>query len=76
MRRAAQGVVKILVESKSTLDLKVFCESTKDLWPFFQDRIQHYFREVRGFKYDEVNAVLASGIKTRGPAGVRYASVT
>ena len=25
------------------------------------ERVQHYFREVRGFKYDEVNAVLKVG---------------
>ena len=25
------------------------------------DRVRYYFREIRGFKYDEVNAVLASG---------------
>jgi glycyl-tRNA synthetase beta chain len=26
-----------------------------------QDRIRYYFRDVRGFNYDEVNAVLAAG---------------
>ena len=31
------------------------------LHAFVLDRIRYYFREVRGFKYDEVNAVLASG---------------
>ena len=38
------------------------------------ERVQHYFREVRGFKYDEVNAVLASGCGTiarRGERGCR-----
>ena len=25
------------------------------------DRVRYYFKEIRGFKYDEVNAVLASG---------------
>ena len=28
---------------------------------FFADRVRYYFREIRGFKYDEVNAVLVSG---------------
>jgi glycyl-tRNA synthetase beta chain len=28
------------------------------------ERLQHYFREVRGFKYDEVNAVLKVGLAT------------
>jgi glycyl-tRNA synthetase beta chain len=30
-----------------------------ELRDFLLDRIKYYFREVRGFKYDEVNAVLA-----------------
>ena len=28
---------------------------------FLADRVRYYFREIRGFKYDEVNAVLVSG---------------
>jgi glycyl-tRNA synthetase beta chain len=28
---------------------------------FLAERIRHYFREIRGFKYDEVNSVLSSG---------------
>jgi glycyl-tRNA synthetase beta chain len=28
---------------------------------FFRERLEFYFREVRGFAYDEVNAVLAAG---------------
>jgi glycyl-tRNA synthetase beta chain len=31
---------------------------------FMRERVQYYFREIRGFKYDEVNAVLAVGITT------------
>ena len=31
-----------------------FCE-------FLLDRIRYYFRDIRGFTYDEVNAVLAAG---------------
>jgi len=27
---------------------------------FFLDRVRYYFREIKGFAYDEVNAVLAS----------------
>ena len=34
---------------------------TEELQAFLLERAQHYFREVRGFKYDEVNAVLAGG---------------
>ena len=58
LRRAAQGVVKILVEAKLDYDFYPLFEG--ELRDFMLERVQHYFREVRGFKYDEVNAVLAS----------------
>jgi glycyl-tRNA synthetase beta chain len=57
LRRAAQGVVKILVEGKLRL---LPPRHSPEFWEFFLDRVRYYFREVRGFKYDEVNAVLAS----------------
>ncbi len=59
LRRAAQGVVKILVEGKMPLNLPAAV--SPELREFLLDRVRHYFREVRGFKYDEVNAILASG---------------
>ena len=62
LRRAAQGVVKILVEAKLNYYLDQL--ATGELREFLTERIQHYFREVRGFKYDEVNAVLKAGIST------------
>jgi glycyl-tRNA synthetase beta chain len=58
LRRAAQGVVKILVEAKLPYDFYPLFASP--LTDFMMERVQHYFREVRGFKYDEVNAVLAT----------------
>jgi glycyl-tRNA synthetase beta chain len=61
LRRAAQGVVKILVEGELPLRLPALLGEDSELREFFLDRVRHYFREVRGFKYDEVNAVLASG---------------
>jgi glycyl-tRNA synthetase beta chain len=61
LRRAAQGVVKILVEGELPLRLPALLGDDSELREFFLDRVRHYFREVRGFKYDEVNAVLASG---------------
>jgi glycyl-tRNA synthetase beta chain len=57
LRRAAQGVVKILVEGETGVQL----EETGELGDFLLDRVKYYFREVRGFAYDEVNAVLAAG---------------
>ena len=59
LRRAAQGVIRIFVEGGLALP---FAE-TGELREFLLDRIRYYFREVRGFRYDEVNAVLASGIR-------------
>ena len=40
---------------------KFVCAATSQLEEFLLDRVRYYFREIRGFKYDEVNAVLASG---------------
>jgi glycyl-tRNA synthetase beta chain len=62
LRRAAQGVVKILVEGG--LDCKLGSLAQGELHAFLLERVQHYFREVRGFKYDEVNAVLNVGVST------------
>ena len=61
LRRAAQGVIRILVEGKLTLPLSALAAGDAQLNEFLLDRVRYYFREVRGFKYDEVNAVLASG---------------
>ena len=62
LRRAAQGVVKILVEAKLPYAPSMWADG--ELLSFLRDRTKYYFREVRGFKYDEVNAVLASGVGT------------
>ncbi len=61
LRRAAQGVVKILIEGGWRVSLKGLLGGDKHLEEFFLDRLKHYFREIRGFKYDEVNAVMATG---------------
>jgi glycyl-tRNA synthetase beta chain len=53
LRRAAQGVVKILAEGQ------VAAPVPDD--EFFADRVRFYFRDYRGFKYDEVNAAMAAG---------------
>jgi len=60
LRRAAQGIVKILVEGKLRLPIQQLCEGSIQLEEFLAERIRHYFREIRGFKYDEVNAVFSS----------------
>jgi glycyl-tRNA synthetase beta chain len=61
LRRAAQGVVKIIVEGKLRLPIRQLLSGDAALEEFFFDRVRYYFREIRGYKYDEVNAVLASG---------------
>jgi glycyl-tRNA synthetase beta chain len=61
LRRAAQGGVKIIVEGKLKLSLSELLNKDTWLQEFVLDRVKHYFKEVRSFKYDEVNAVLASG---------------
>lgn len=61
LRRAAQGVVRILAEGGLEFPVSKLAGGDKPLAEFLLDRIKYYFREVRGFKYDEVNAVLASG---------------
>jgi glycyl-tRNA synthetase beta chain len=61
LRRAAQGVVKIIVEGGLRLKLGDLLGDNAQLREFMQDRIRYYFRDVRGFAYDEVNAILAAG---------------
>lgn len=61
LRRAAQGIVKILVEGKLRLPIPKLLNGDAKLEEFFLDRIRYYFKDIRGFKYDEINAILASG---------------
>ena len=58
LRRAAQGVVRIIVEGKLRISLEA---DNPDLREFLRDRVEYYFRDVRGFKYDEVRACMAAG---------------
>jgi len=58
LRRAAQGLVRIIVEGKLTFPLET---SDDQLREFMRDRVEYYFRDVRGFAYDEVRACIAAG---------------
>lgn len=89
LRRAAQGIVKILVERRLRLNLDEFIaagaeatnllflrerrpgyvenrhadgtlELTRQLREFMLERVKYYFKDVRGFAYDEISAVLAA----------------
>jgi glycyl-tRNA synthetase beta chain len=61
LRRAAQGVVKILVEGGIELPLLDFLDGNGELVSFFADRVKFYFKDHRGFQYDEINACMAAG---------------
>jgi glycyl-tRNA synthetase beta chain len=61
LRRAAQGVVKILVEGPMALPLLTLLGDDQQLAAFFEERVKFYFRDVRGFAYDEVAAAMAAG---------------
>jgi glycyl-tRNA synthetase beta chain len=60
LRRAAQGVVKIVVEGKLEISLEPQLTHAA-LREFMADRVRYYFKDIRGFKYDEVNACMAAG---------------
>jgi len=68
LRRAANAIVKILAETGLPLvrtDLfravpaDVGEETQKKLASFFQERFEFWLRDMRGFSYDVVNAVVA-----------------
>ncbi len=62
LRRAANGIVKILADSALPLTLSdLFQEKSQKLIAFFRERVEFYLRDVCGFAYDVVNAVLAAG---------------
>ncbi|HYZ82780.1 MAG TPA: glycine--tRNA ligase subunit beta [Bryobacteraceae bacterium] len=75
LRRAAQGVVKILVEGKLRLPFEYLHGGDEQLREFLTDRIRYYFRDVRGFAYDEVNAVLSAGLSDLVDAEQRLAAI-
>lgn len=68
LRRAANAVVKILAESDLPLTLSdvvdaanVAAETNDQVSAFLRERLHFYLKDVRGFAYDVVNAVLAAG---------------
>ncbi len=62
LRRAAQGVVRILAEGELRFGLRALAGGVEKLEEFLLDRVRYYFQEIRGYAYDEVNAVFASGV--------------
>lgn len=75
LRRAAQGVVRTVVEGGLRLSLRKLLGEDAQLVEFVLDRVRFYFREIRGFRYDEVNAVLASGCDDLVDVEARLAAI-
>jgi glycyl-tRNA synthetase beta chain len=68
LRRAANAIVKILAESGLPLTLDDVLKASgatndgnSQVSEFFRERLSFYLKDVRGFAYDVVNAVLAAG---------------
>lgn len=85
LRRAANGIVKILAETQPVLQLTlaeiVAVADTSDpvrakLRAFFAERLEFYLREARGHTYDVVKGVLAAGADDVRDAVLRAEAVT
>ncbi len=65
LRRAANGVIRILAESRLPIrlsELERLAETaTSAVAAFLRERLEFYLREVLGIAYDVVKAVLAAG---------------
>jgi glycyl-tRNA synthetase beta chain len=73
LRRAANAIIKILAESELSLTLTDVVEASvievikedkankEHVAAFLRERLSFYLKDVRGFAYDVVSAVLAAG---------------
>jgi glycyl-tRNA synthetase beta chain len=83
LRRAANAVVKILAEGHPPLEFGSILKLMEDDEPsrlrlrlFFTERVAFYLREVRGFPYDVVKAVMAAGTNSLPDLVARAEAVT
>ena len=79
LRRAANGVIKILAESGLPLtiaEIEAIAKGGEAVTVFLQERLDFYLREVRGYAYDVVNAVLSTGLSTVPDAAARAQALT
>ncbi|MEA2542204.1 MAG: glycyl-tRNA synthetase beta chain [Acidobacteriaceae bacterium] len=83
LRRAANGIIKILAESGLPLTLTALETMAQKSLPragavgaFLKERLDFYLREVRGYAYDVVNAVLSTGLTTVTDAIARAQALT
>ena len=83
LRRAANGIVKILAESEVPITLSEIITAAASgkafagrITAFFAERVDFYLREVRGQAYDVVKAVLATGSDNVRDAVARAEALT
>lgn len=85
LRRAANGIVKILAETATALPLTLGDvvdaasaseEVRRKVEVFFAERLEFYLREAKGQAYDVVKAVLAAGANDVRDAVARAEAVT
>ena len=83
LRRAANGIVKILAEGKVSLTVEEVIAASGapeavagKMAGFFAERVEFYLREVKGQAYDVVKAVLAVGAGDVKDAVARSEAVT
>jgi glycyl-tRNA synthetase beta chain len=85
LRRAANGIVKILAEAEPALPLTLgdvvdAAAANEDVRVkvevFFAERLEFYLREAKGQAYDVVKAVLAAGANDVRDAVARAEAVT
>jgi glycyl-tRNA synthetase beta chain len=55
-------VVRILIEGRFDLSLFDFIGDDEALRAFFAERVRYYFKDIRGFAYDEINACMAASV--------------
>ena len=60
LRRAALGVVRIVLENETRLKLRTDADVSNDLLSFFADRLKQYLRD-QGQRHDLIDAVFALG---------------
>ena len=83
LRRAGNGVIKILAESHLPLTIGALESMASQTLAragkvdaFLKERLDFYLREVRGYSYDVVNAVLSTGLTTVSDAVARAEALT
>jgi glycyl-tRNA synthetase beta chain len=83
LRRAANAIVKILAESGLPLTLDEVVqvsgaeqENREQVEAFLRERLHFYLKDVRGFAYDVVNAVLAANASFVSDAIARAEALT